>query len=144
VIVVDASVWVSGLVHTDINHRESRRWLDEQLAAPRQLYSPTLLLPEVAGAIVRRTGRPRLAQQALADLGGLMGFGLVLESVDDALAGESAGLAIDLGLRGSDAVYVAVARRYGFPLVSWDREQRERAAAVVEVASPVDDLFASR
>jgi hypothetical protein len=49
VIVVDASVWVSRLVHNDINHQLSRQWLDEQITATRPLYSPTLLLPEVAG-----------------------------------------------------------------------------------------------
>lgn len=45
-------------------------------------------------------------------------------------------LAIDLRLRGADAVYVAVADQLSLPLVSWDVEQRERAAARVEVIVP--------
>jgi predicted nucleic acid-binding protein len=76
------------------------------------------------------------------DHDGLIGFGLFLETVDEDLARESARLAIDLGLRGSDAVYVAVALRHSYTLVSWDREQRERARSVVDVASPADDLLA--
>jgi predicted nucleic acid-binding protein len=39
-------------------------------------------------------------------------------------------------LRGADAVYVALARRLGMPLVTWDAEQRERAKPVVRVVTP--------
>jgi hypothetical protein len=46
-------------------------------------------------------------------------------------AQEAAELAADYALRGADAVYVAVARRHNYTLVSLDREQRERAAAIV-------------
>jgi predicted nucleic acid-binding protein len=95
-------------------------------------------LPEVAGAIARRTGDSQAAQRAVADLLGLLGRGLVLDSFDEDLARESVRLAIDLGLRGSDAVYVAVASRRGLTVVTWDHEQRDRASRIVSAASPSD------
>jgi predicted nucleic acid-binding protein len=57
-----------------------------------------------------------------------------------ALAQLSAEIAADYALRGADAVYVAVARRYNCTLVSLDREQRERAAALVQTRTPADAL----
>lgn len=60
--------------------------------------------------------------------------------LDDTLAQEAAELAADRALRGADAVYVAVARRHGCALVSLDREQRERAAAVVRALTPAEAL----
>lgn len=41
-------------------------------------------------------------------------------------------------LRGSDAVYVAVAIRFDTTLVTLDRAQRERAAAAITAVAPSD------
>ncbi|HEV8260717.1 MAG TPA: hypothetical protein VGQ19_08175 [Burkholderiales bacterium] len=43
-------------------------------------------------------------------------------------------------LRGADAVYAALARQLGTPLVTWDKELLERAAAVVPTFTPADRL----
>jgi predicted nucleic acid-binding protein len=43
-------------------------------------------------------------------------------------------------LRGADAVYLAVARRYGTTLVSRDDEQRTRGAAVASCKTPEEAL----
>ena len=48
----------------------------------------------------------------------------------------AAEVAADLRLRGADAVYVAAARLLRVPLVTWDREQQQRAGAVVVVQMP--------
>jgi len=138
--VVDASVWVSSLVTEDVNHDASRRWIDRQLSEGRPLYGPWILLPEVTGAVARRVGVGTLAQWVQHQIDGYLGQLLILDDLDEELARESARLAITLGLRGADAVYVAVAVRRGIPLVTWDRDQRERSAAVVPALTPADDL----
>ncbi|RME30683.1 PIN domain-containing protein [Candidatus Parcubacteria bacterium] len=61
---------------------------------------------------------------------------LTLVTLDETLAEEAAEIAADRGLRGADAVYVAVARRHRCILISLDREQRERGAAVVPTQTP--------
>jgi predicted nucleic acid-binding protein len=50
--------------------------------------------------------------------------------IDATVTQDAAEIAADRALRGADAVYVAVARRYGCALVTLDREQRERAAPI--------------
>jgi predicted nucleic acid-binding protein len=44
--------------------------------------------------------------------------------------------ALDLRLRGADAVYVAVAHSLQVPLITWDREQLTRAAGRIAVRTP--------
>ena len=61
---------------------------------------------------------------------------LRLVPVDDVLARTAADLAGRLRLRGADAVYIAAAAALQLPLVTWDLEQRERAARVIEVLAP--------
>ena len=60
--------------------------------------------------------------------------------LDDALIDTAAEIAADYALRGADATYVAVARRHSCTLVSLDREQRERAAAIVTTRTPAEAL----
>jgi predicted nucleic acid-binding protein len=132
--VVDASVVVSHLVPYDAHHETSRRWLMRHVAAGGLVIVPALLLSEVAGAIARRTGRPRLARRAIDAVLRLPALRLLV--IDDTLARAAAALAGRLRIRGADAVYVAVAAELGMPLVTWDVDQRDRAASVVDVVVP--------
>jgi predicted nucleic acid-binding protein len=127
--VVDASVWVSRLVSTDSHHATTTAWFARQEQEGGCLVVPALMPPEVAGAIARRTHDGRLARRALVALLRLPALRLV--ALDRRLAELAASLAADLGLRGADATYVAVARRLDLPLVTWDRDQRERARRAV-------------
>ena len=133
-IVVDASVWISRVVREDVHHGPSRRWLDQYLRQTRTVVAPIILLAEVAGGVARRTGRPRLARRVIDDLLDLPELHLV--PLNGELAELSAQLAANLLLRGVDATYVATAQRLTLPLVSWDREQRERAGNLVETHTP--------
>lgn len=132
--VVDASVWVSRLVAADHHHAETVSWFARQDASGALLLGPSLVVAEIAGAIARRTGDVQRARRTTALLTRLPT--LRLAPVDESLARDAAELAARLQLRGTDAVYVAVARRLELPLVTWDTEQRERGRALVSVRTP--------
>ena len=132
-IVLDASVWISRLVSQDEFHAAVKSWMEEQREAGVQFISPALLLAEVGGAISRRTGEPVLAKRAITQLENLLGLRLV--EMDNELVRQAAKLAAELGLRGADSVYVAVARRLDLPLVTFDVDQRERAGERIAVHS---------
>ena len=63
-----------------------------------------------------------------------------LASVDAELAQLGAELAADRHLRGADALYIALAHRLSVPLVTWDREQRERGQEVRAAWTPAEVL----
>lgn len=132
--IVDASVVVSHLVPQEAGHEASRRWLARHVAAGGLVIAPVLLLPEVAGAIARRTRSPRLARRAIDALLRLPALRLL--DLDETLARAAAAVAARLRVRSADAVYIAAAARLRLPLVTWDVEQRDRAARVVPVLTP--------
>lgn len=134
--VLDASVVVSSLVSHDVGHEPSRRWLADHMKRGGLLVAPTLLLAEVAGAVARRTGAPRLGRRAALAL--LRWPTLRLVALDEPISHTAAALAARLRLRGGDAVYVATAALLHLPLVTWDSEQRTRAANVIDVIGPPD------
>jgi predicted nucleic acid-binding protein len=135
-VVVDASVWVARLVPQDANHSAARRWMQVQREENTLLVSPSLLLPEVAGAITRRTGQSALAAQAIAALEKLPGLRLI--EMERELVAAAAELAAQLGLRGADAVYVAAAEYLKLPLCTLDEDQAHRGAYRVVVQMLID------
>ncbi len=132
--IVDASVWVSRFVPADVHHAQSRHWLEAHLANGRRVLAPTLLLVEVAGAIGRRTRDPAVARRVVDSLRALPGLTWV--GLPGEIRDHAADLAVDLRLRGADAVYVAIADRLRVPLVTWDAEQLARASARVFTLTP--------
>lgn len=132
-IVVDASVWVARLVPQDAFHHPARDWMAARRAENTLLIAPSLLLPEVAGAIARRTGDSQLAQRTLDLLARLPGLRLI--EMERSLVESASTLAAQLALRGSDALYVAVAEYLHLPLCTLDQEQLRRAAYRVEVTT---------
>ena len=140
-IVGDASIWISYLLPDDVNHEASRAWF-AQLSPDEEIVEPSLLLVEIAAGLSRRTGRFDLVQQAIATVRSEPR--LRLHSMTDALMDEALTLAMRLRLRAGDAIYVALAHIMGVPLVTWDREQRQRSTSVIAVASPDDDVGEAR
>jgi predicted nucleic acid-binding protein len=122
------------MVPQDVHHAASRQWLEGRLSWQEMLVAPVLLLAEVAGAIARRTGQPMHAHRATSSLTRLSTLRLV--AVTGRLGLASARLAADCRIPGTDATYVAVAHALHVPLVTWDRQQRERAARLVVTQTP--------
>ncbi|HEX7184354.1 MAG TPA: type II toxin-antitoxin system VapC family toxin [Thermoanaerobaculia bacterium] len=135
---VDASVFLNGFNAHEPRHEESRRflgWLREE-AVP--IIVPALLLPEVAAALARGSGDAGLARRFAQTLSRLPH--LVLIPLDEVVASLAADAAAELRLRGSDAVYIAVAQRFGTTLVTLDGEQLERGGLAVTTRVPMEAL----
>jgi len=130
--VLDASVWVARLVRQDAFHDPVKRWMETRRAAGDLFYAPDLLLAEVSGAIRRRLDDQALASRAVEVLMNLPALRLV--EMDRELLVQASRLAAELGLRGADAAYAALAQRLNLPLVTFDADQRERVAQRIPVA----------
>ncbi len=135
---VDASVFLSAFNPREPGHEESQRLLALMQDSATPIVVPTLLLPEVAAAVGRGQGDADLARRFSAALSRLPH--LVLVSLDMVLAEQSADLAARYRLRGSDAVYAAVALRFGSTLVTLDKQQRERVVDAVAARWPREAL----
>lgn len=129
--VVDASVYVALANAQDVYHLRCRDWLQ---ACEEQLWAPAILLSEVAAALSRGQRDPTLALKAVRYLRASQQLKLV--PVSAPLAFSAAQVAARQRIRGCDALYVALAQRLGEPLVTLDRQQLERSAALIETRQP--------
>ncbi|MFZ5807717.1 MAG: type II toxin-antitoxin system VapC family toxin [Chloroflexota bacterium] len=130
-VTVDASVFVSAFTPSEQAHLVSKAFLREIRLSSVRLILPTLALVEIAAAIGRGQSKPDLGYAFAIEVSSFPELTLV--NLGNDLAQEAAEIAAYHRLRGSDAVYAAVARRYATTLVTLDVEQGERAAAVVAV-----------
>ncbi len=133
-IVTDASVWVARFIPQEARHTVCAEWLTEFVKLGGDIIVPVLMIAEVCGAISRRTGRPELAHEIYAAL--VNASEITFVEVNSELAQHAAQLAIDLRLRGADAVYVALAHHLGLPLLSLDEEHRTRAGEIIKFIEP--------
>lgn len=134
--VVDASVFLNAFNPREVGHEVSSRLLRRFQEEAIPIVAPTLLLPEVAGAIARGRRDAALAGRFAATLRRLPH--LVLIALDATMAERSAEVAARYRLRGSDAVYAAVALQFGSTLVTLDLEQRRRVAKVLPTRLPAE------
>ncbi len=132
--VVDASVYVAVAHEADRFHNRCFDWLEAEVRGGQSLVAPNLLLVEVAAAIRRLTGERRLADRVVTDL---LETGVVeLLPLTVERARQAAEVAATAGVRGADALYLALARELGEPLFTNDRQQLRRGAAVARVERP--------
>jgi predicted nucleic acid-binding protein len=133
---VDASVFLNAFNPYEAGHETSHRVLKQMQEQAIPIIVPILLLPEVAAAIGRGHRNPTRALEFVAALARLPH--LILIPMDTTLAWQAVEIAAQHRLRGSDAIYAAVALRFGSTLVTLDREQRERVAAALNTRYPAE------
>ena len=136
---VDASVFVNAFRPHEPGHAESLEFLTAIHEAGDALIVPTLVLTEIAAALARANDNSEEAIDYAEALGQLSNVTLVPLSLS--MARRAAEAAASFRLRGADAIYVEVARRYGTILISRDEEQLGRGGKAVVCQTPAEALL---
>ena len=134
VVVLDASVWLSSILRTDVNHPRAVAWINKHIHSGGSFVAPYLLMVEVAATVRRVTQQEPDARKALHDL--LAFTYLRLLPMDQKLIEDAAEISILLSIKSGDSFYVAVAQQVGVPLVTFDQEQLARPAGIITTIIP--------
>ena len=133
-VTVDASVFVNAFSPDEEGSDQSLTFLTKLRTDGIPLIQPTLFFPEVVASIARKQDSAELALELAKELGKFSRLTLI--DLDENLAEFAGEVAAKYRLRGSDAVYAAVALRFGSELITLDREQLERLPKVLSVRKP--------
>ena len=131
---VDASVFVASCHQREPGYADSCAFLAALRDVGLPLIEPAILPVEVAAALSRSGSDTALAREYASAILALPRLTVV--SVDSRLARRAVEIAAENRLRGADALYATVAVLYGARLVTLDREQLQRAPAVVSACRP--------
>lgn len=133
-VTVDASVFVNAFIPTEEGSDQSLAFVTKLRIEQAHLIQPTLFIPEVIASVARKKND---TEHALALAQDLKKFtNLTLVTLDENLADYVCEVAANHRLRGSDAVYAAVALRFGTELITLDKEQLARLPKLLPVRAP--------
>ena len=128
-LVVDATILVASFLDDEPSHWDALRYVSGLTNGDYHFHLPQLAIVETLAAINRRV---RVHQDAYVWAvrssfeDWLAQERLTLYDLNNARAGHSVEIALRDRLRGSDAVYAALADELGFPLKSYDTEHLQR------------------
>ena len=131
---IDSSVLISLFNSKDRLHEQTVAWFRAAVADGEPLRSPVIALAEVAAAISAGTGDKQLARDVETHVRHSPLFEFLPVAMP--LAERAAILAAEHQLRGSDAIYFAVAETLGDRLVTLNPRQLQRGSSVVETGRP--------
>jgi predicted nucleic acid-binding protein len=133
-VTIDASVFVSAFMPIEPAHQASKNFMLNIGEQSIPIIVPFLVLPEISAALSRGHGKRETAKAFVRELKNLPRITFV--DLDESIANLAVEIAANNRLRGSDAVYGAVALRFGAELVTLDREQLDRLAKLIVVRIP--------
>jgi len=133
-VTVDASVFVNAFSPDEEGSDESAEFLSQLRKDGVPLIQPTLFFPEVVASIARKQADTDIALELAHELKKFSKLTLI--DLDEDLADYASEVAAKHRLRGSDAVYAAVALRFGTELITLDKEQLSRLPKVLTVRKP--------
>lgn len=137
-IVADTSVWLASLLPADVHFHETQPLLDQVRLGQVRLEVPAHFPAEVTG-VLARIGEP---EPFISDTIALLTSGdyVTIHPISVRLGVLAADIARYARVRGADAIFVALAQSLDLPLVTWDKQQRERGARFCRTMTPVEAM----
>ena len=136
---IDASVHVNALNLAEAGSSESQAFLEFVSRRSIPVFSPTVLLVEVATTIARVFNNPAKGIAFAQVIHHLPSQ--VWVPLDETTSLEAGRLGAIHALRGADAVYAAVAHRHHSTLITLDRQQLERLSPIIKAQRPNEALI---
>lgn len=133
-VTIDASVFVNAFSPDEDGSDESMEFLARIRDEGIPVIQPTLFFPEVVASIARKQDETEIALELSQELKKFPKLSLI--DLDEDLADFASEIAAKHRLRGSDAVYAAIAVRFGTELITLDKEQLRRLPKVLTVRKP--------
>ena len=121
-VVIDASVWVSLFKTDDVFHGQADHIIESLLMDGETIGIPVIAFTEVAGVIKRSTRKNDTALKSVWDMEDMASEILANFSELEPVATQ---IAVNYGIKGADAYYLAVAEKTRSNLVTFDKEQQK-------------------
>ncbi len=135
---LDASVIVNSYNKNEEFHEYSQALINYIRKENVQVILPEIVCPEVTSAISRGTGESTVAIEFAQEIRKIANFTFI--PIDAEISNEAGRIAAEWKLRGCDAIYTAVTKRYNLKLVTIDNQQKERSCFIVKVVTPKEEL----
>jgi len=136
-ICLDSSVIVAALRKQEVHYEDAKNLLEKVKDGEYIAIEPYIVLIEIVAAIKRRTGSTKLAKRVKNDF--LAIDTINFTDLESTRANDASEIAMNLGVRGMDAIVIQTAKEFNIPLITLDKEIIEKAKSFVDIRA-IDDL----
>ncbi len=134
-VVIDANVWVAAVKSNEAKHKLSLAFLQQIQSLRASVVCPNIVIAECAAAIKRSTGNTDRADELVGHIERFPKFRK--KAITNEVVANAVEVIRKCGLRGYDAIYVAIASLEDEELVTYDQELlNQNVLALVEVMTP--------
>ncbi|MFQ5976460.1 MAG: type II toxin-antitoxin system VapC family toxin [Candidatus Hydrothermarchaeales archaeon] len=133
-LVIDSNIFVSSLDPKDIFHSECYPLFEKLLSFEIECLCPAIVLVETTCVIRRRTNSESIAVSIYQNLVRLPSINWLDITVE--VAERACMLGSKIGLRGGDAIVLQVAEQHGIPLLTKDKEMKEKGSKSILIFEP--------
>ncbi|MEK7397274.1 MAG: PIN domain-containing protein [Candidatus Poribacteria bacterium] len=133
-LVIDSNIFVSSLDPKDYFHSECYPIFEKLLNFEIESICPVIVLVETICALRRRTNSEEIANEYYRNLVILPSINWL--DVNLELAEKACMLGARTGLKGGDAIILQVAEQYGVPILTKDKEIKDKAPMGIIVFEP--------
>jgi len=130
-------VIVAALRKQEVHYEDAKNLLEKVKDGNHIAIEPYIVLIEIVAAIKRRTGSTKLAKRVRNDF--LAIDTINFTDLESTRANDASEIALNLGVRGMDAIVIQTAKEFNIPLITLDKEMIEKAKSFVDIRA-VDDL----
>lgn len=131
---IDASVIICAASPKEPYFSKCKDFLTQIRERDVKVFLPEIIIPEITSGLFRATGDSIVAYELALSFRNVPNFSFV--TVDRKLADLASWVICKTGLRGADAIYVALASDYNLELITLDKEQLEKSKKLVKVRKP--------
>jgi len=129
-------VIVAALRKQEVHYEAAKKLLEKIKDGEYIAIEPYIVLIEIVAAIKRRTGSTELAKRVKNDF-------LAIDTINftdlvSTRANDASEIAMNLGVRGMDAIVIQTAKEFNVPLITLDMEMIEKAKSFVDIRSIAD------
>lgn len=136
-VVIDANIWVATAKNTESKHKISLAFLQRVKQLRASVVCPNIVIAECAAAVKRSTGNTDRADELVGHIERFPKF--KKRVISNEVAAKAVEVIRKCGLRGYDAIYVAVAMMESAQLITYDQELlHQNVLSLVEVMTPDD------
>lgn len=118
-ICLDSSVIVAALRKQEVHYEDAKNLLEKVKDGNHIAIEPYIVLIEVVAAIKRRTGSTKLAKRVKNDF--LAIDTINFTDLESTRANDASEIALNLGVRGMDAIVIQTAKEFNIPLITLDK-----------------------
>ncbi len=135
-LVIDSNIFISSLDPKDVFHAECYPVFEKVLSSEIEPLCPAIVLVETTCVIRRRTNSESMAMaiyKSLKQIPSISWLDITPEATERACI-----LGSKTGLKGGDAIVLQVAEYYGIPLLTKDKELKNKALKGILILEPAE------